>query len=282
MIYSLRTLLFSFAGRINRAAYWTRAFPLLLAYGLIVNSVLALEYKLTGAQGVASLALTLFGLWPILAVPVKRLHDRARSAWFLLVFLVPVVGPIWLLVEVWFLPGTDGANRFGDVPRDVGLDRRWVIPFAAVGVAAQTFLLAWVYLPPPGTLLQRALIANGYQLIRMEAPVSGPVAVPAGNSLILMRVDGSASIGDVAIVGCMDYDMDRTEAQACRLNVPASKGFENLVILIGTPHMTPAFSMSTANGRVIVILSSNFLGPDPPNRNVGWIIEELKRPGRLF
>jgi uncharacterized membrane protein YhaH (DUF805 family) len=51
-----------------------------------------------------------------LAGAVKRLHDRDRSGWFYLIFFVPVIGTLWLLVELGFLRGTQGENRFGPDP----------------------------------------------------------------------------------------------------------------------------------------------------------------------
>jgi uncharacterized membrane protein YhaH (DUF805 family) len=46
----------------------------------------------------------------------KRCHDRDRSGWFQLISLIPLIGSIWLLVEVGFLRGTPGPNRFGPDP----------------------------------------------------------------------------------------------------------------------------------------------------------------------
>ncbi len=54
--------------------------------------------------------------WLIIAAYVKRFHDRDKSAWWLLVGFVPVLGPIWLLIELGFLRGTIGANRYGPDP----------------------------------------------------------------------------------------------------------------------------------------------------------------------
>jgi uncharacterized membrane protein YhaH (DUF805 family) len=54
-------------------------------------------------------------LYPTLAVNVKRCHDRGRSGWFILVALVPFLG-IWYLIEVCFLPGTEGVNEYGAPP----------------------------------------------------------------------------------------------------------------------------------------------------------------------
>lgn len=55
-------------------------------------------------------------LWPSLASISKRLHDRGRSAWFMLIAFVPLIGVFWLLIECGFLRGESGANRFGPSP----------------------------------------------------------------------------------------------------------------------------------------------------------------------
>ena len=49
-------------------------------------------------------------LLPSLAVEVRRLHDTGRSAWWLLILLVPVVGAVALIV-FWVLEGQRGDNR---------------------------------------------------------------------------------------------------------------------------------------------------------------------------
>ena len=48
-----------------------------------------------------------------LAVGVKRCHDRDRSGWFLFAYFIPVLGQLWLLIELGFMAGTPGRNRFG-------------------------------------------------------------------------------------------------------------------------------------------------------------------------
>ncbi len=51
-----------------------------------------------------------------LAVSVKRCHDRDRSGWFLLIYFIPIIGELWVSIELGFLRGTAGANRFGPDP----------------------------------------------------------------------------------------------------------------------------------------------------------------------
>jgi uncharacterized membrane protein YhaH (DUF805 family) len=49
---------------------------------------------------------------------VRRLHDTDRSGWWVLLDLVPVIGPLVLLVFT-VLDSQPGANRFGPNPKGV-------------------------------------------------------------------------------------------------------------------------------------------------------------------
>lgn len=54
---------------------------------------------------------------PALAVAFRRLHDVDKSAWWLLIALIPILGAIILIV--WAAKrGTAGPNRFGEDPLD--------------------------------------------------------------------------------------------------------------------------------------------------------------------
>lgn len=43
----------------------------------------------------------------------KRLHDRDKSAWWLLLAFIPVVGWFFLFIELAFLKGTSASNDYG-------------------------------------------------------------------------------------------------------------------------------------------------------------------------
>jgi len=59
--------------------------------------------------------LTLALLLPSLGIAARRLHDIDRSAWWLLIGLIPVIG--WLVLLYWYVqPGTTGTNQFGEIP----------------------------------------------------------------------------------------------------------------------------------------------------------------------
>lgn len=129
----------SFQGRLNRKPYWLGTIALL---SLVIIGVFGVMFLAGGGGGVAAIGVIyLLLLWPTLAIGVKRLHDRDKSAWWLVVFyVVPtvlnVLGEtgdgdgvgaiifglaslgisIWALVELGFLRGTAGANRYGPDP----------------------------------------------------------------------------------------------------------------------------------------------------------------------
>ncbi|MEX1021040.1 MAG: DUF805 domain-containing protein [Litorilinea sp.] len=56
--------------------------------------------------------LTLLSFWMGIAVGAKRYHDRNKSAWWVLLGLIPFVN-LWVLFELAFLPGTPGPNPYG-------------------------------------------------------------------------------------------------------------------------------------------------------------------------
>jgi uncharacterized membrane protein YhaH (DUF805 family) len=53
---------------------------------------------------------------PSLAVTIRRLHDINRSAWWVLIALIPFLGALVLLIFA-VLDGTPGDNRFGPDPK---------------------------------------------------------------------------------------------------------------------------------------------------------------------
>jgi uncharacterized membrane protein YhaH (DUF805 family) len=64
----------------------------------------------------AMLVASLLFLWPALAIQAKRWHDVDKSAWWILINLVPAVGGLVSLVFNGFIAGTPGPNRFGAPP----------------------------------------------------------------------------------------------------------------------------------------------------------------------
>ena len=61
---------------------------------------------------------TALGLVPGLAVSVRRLHDIGKSGWWLLLNIVPLVGPLVLLYFA-VKDSQPGSNQYGPNPKAV-------------------------------------------------------------------------------------------------------------------------------------------------------------------
>ncbi|MEM8618046.1 MAG: DUF805 domain-containing protein [Pseudomonadota bacterium] len=112
-----------FQGRSRRSEYWW-----VQLFFLIINIAVMVVMGVLGAlgdvgmmlAGLVYIALLLFSLGcliPGIAVGFRRLHDTDRTAWWLLIALVPLIGPIVLLV-FFVMPGTVGPNTYGPDPKN--------------------------------------------------------------------------------------------------------------------------------------------------------------------
>lgn len=105
-----------FSGRARRTEYW-----MFFLINMLVSVALVFVDRAFGTlseSGIGTLGLiySLALLLPSLAVGVRRLHDRDKSGWWLLLGLLPLIGGIILLV--WFvIDGDVGDNRFGPDPK---------------------------------------------------------------------------------------------------------------------------------------------------------------------
>lgn len=106
---------FTTTGRLRRRAYFGRVLVLYLVaaafYGL--PALAELQFGDTAPHW-QSLALggILLCYYLVFAQAVKRLHDLDLRGWWLLLFLLPIVG-LGLGSGMQFVSGTNGPNRFG-------------------------------------------------------------------------------------------------------------------------------------------------------------------------
>jgi len=114
---------FSFSGRIGRMTYWMSTLGLIVAavalmFFLLPKGAIDAESPPPGLGMSAGmmLVINLAMIWCMLAISVKRWHDRDKSGWWVLITLIPVIGALWALVENGFLKGTDGPNSYGPDP----------------------------------------------------------------------------------------------------------------------------------------------------------------------
>jgi len=116
-------LFFSFNGRIRRRDYWAAHISALVATLLGIwfeNSILpGLKGNLVGLLLLFpfSLALPVAFCWSMLAIDVKRWHDRNKGWPWLFIGFIPIIGGIWLFAELGCMDGTPGENRFGHSPK---------------------------------------------------------------------------------------------------------------------------------------------------------------------
>jgi uncharacterized membrane protein YhaH (DUF805 family) len=97
----------NFSGIASREAFWM--FLLVNCFISMVFAVLEIVFEMTWTiDALYSLLIFL----PMLSLTVRRLHDTNRSAWWLLVLLVPAIGIVVLLVLLALpsKPKSDGDN----------------------------------------------------------------------------------------------------------------------------------------------------------------------------
>jgi uncharacterized membrane protein YhaH (DUF805 family) len=140
-------LLFSFKGRLNRARYLVVELALLLLWVVAWHKSTFLVSSPEALGWVAAIPM----IWINTATTAKRLHDRNRSGWWavaifivnrlsylyyglffglsfgvdisiaremLLVMFAVALSLLqtWIIIELFFLIGTEGPNRFGPDP----------------------------------------------------------------------------------------------------------------------------------------------------------------------
>jgi uncharacterized membrane protein YhaH (DUF805 family) len=97
-----------FKGRATRKQYW-----LYVLFTFIAFLILAAVVSFLGKTGNIIYTLCQLAiLLPSLAILARRLHDTNKSAWWLLLNLVPFIGGLVLFVFA-VLPSNEGENRFG-------------------------------------------------------------------------------------------------------------------------------------------------------------------------
>lgn len=105
-----------FSGRASRSEYWKfylSFFILYLAimFGVLVFIIMANPYISDASLDAISWALSVPGGLFTLSATVRRLHDTNKSGWFVILFLIPLIGLIVLVFLI--LPGDKGKNKYG-------------------------------------------------------------------------------------------------------------------------------------------------------------------------
>lgn len=110
----------TFTGRARRKEYWyfvlMNFLITLVLYALVFVSAACGSGLFAMIFGALIFIYMLGSIIPSLALLVRRLHDSGKSGWYYFVSLIPLAGPIWLLVLL-VTDSTPGDNEYGVNPK---------------------------------------------------------------------------------------------------------------------------------------------------------------------
>ncbi len=106
----------SLEGRIGRQSFWMGIIVFIVVSIIAGVLDMILGSRMENGIGIIGALVSLACIYPAIMLYAKRWHDRGKSGWWTLIGLVPLIGAIWLLVELGFLRGTEGPNQYGNDP----------------------------------------------------------------------------------------------------------------------------------------------------------------------
>lgn len=100
-----------FSGRASLSEYWW--FALFLFAGSVLTALVSDVLNSLFALGV---------FLPALAAAVRRFHDTGKSGWWVLIWLIPLIG--WIIgLYLLAQPSEEGANDYGPEPEEAAAYR---------------------------------------------------------------------------------------------------------------------------------------------------------------
>ena len=113
----------TFSGRATRSEYWY----FVLIYSTIYTILMGIDFAIGTFSkqlmengsflGFLSTAYSLVLFLPNLAVTIRRLHDINKSAWWILLIFVPIIGFILLLI--YLCTNSKEDNKYGVNPKSL-------------------------------------------------------------------------------------------------------------------------------------------------------------------
>ena len=147
--------LLSISGRIGRLRYlgYTMGYGMLiyLAFAIVGGVALAMGLPRGIFMGMVGIGYVLAMVLSIM-LTIQRAHDFDKTGWLALLVFIPLLNLIF-----WFVPGTEGENRFGKQtpPNRGGLV--WVV--VAILAIAMIGILAAIAIPAYQSYVHRAQAA---------------------------------------------------------------------------------------------------------------------------
>ncbi len=107
---TLGQILTTSQGRLDRRTFWLTGVPPL---GAVFAAALLIDAVWLRRPGLITWTAVALVAWPMVAMLIKRCHDRGRPGTFLLALGVPVIGWAWVGIDLLALEGTRGTNTYG-------------------------------------------------------------------------------------------------------------------------------------------------------------------------
>ena len=109
-------ILFLLHGRIGRRTFLGAYIGLVFANLVLLTLTFAVAGSWSEGKGLALHSLLHSPLiYAMFAIQIKRLHDFDASGWFAVIFIVPLLNPLFLL-RLLCVKGTIGNNSYGPAP----------------------------------------------------------------------------------------------------------------------------------------------------------------------
>jgi uncharacterized membrane protein YhaH (DUF805 family) len=104
------------ASRIGRTEYLSWNVAALVAFSLLIVLAILFSHQAQTTHHIIEVGLAAYAYFKLAVLIPKRLHDMDDSAWWTLIFLLPLIDAAFELVLI-FKPGTRSTNKYGPVPR---------------------------------------------------------------------------------------------------------------------------------------------------------------------
>ena len=114
---------FDFNGRSRRMEYWMFILinSIISVFCILLDTMLGTVWSIGYGPIYIGYGLAVFV--PGLAVAIRRLHDIGKSGWYYLLFIIPIIGPIWLII-LFVTEGEQGDNKYGPNPKNDNFENR--------------------------------------------------------------------------------------------------------------------------------------------------------------
>ena len=108
-----------FSGRARRKEYWIFSLiNYIIIFFLYILQIVMIESTLWLIFPIIFFLYAVAVFIPGLAVNIRRLHDIGKSGWWYLIYLIPIIGAIWLTV-LMCLDSEPGENQWGENPKEI-------------------------------------------------------------------------------------------------------------------------------------------------------------------